>query len=119
MIYYDTNWTEVRRVTRTNPFSWTLGEGHGLLTDSQRRPLAYDQDGRSSYVLAASTVLDAADTTLWAPWVAGDLKYLVFPRAVPLRSANCRATGLPPGTPLISASWLQMRKSPPPRSSMR
>jgi PA14 domain/Putative Ig domain len=92
MIFYNTQWTELRRVTRTNPYSWKLGEGHGLLTDSQRHPVAYNQDGETSYVLAASTVDAAADTSLWAPWVAGDLKYLVLPRAVPAPGAIVNRT---------------------------
>jgi hypothetical protein len=80
LIYYNTNWTEVRRVARTNPFDWSLGEGHGLLTDSRRRPINYNQDGVPSYVIAASTVDSTNDTSLWAEWVAGDLKYLVLPQ---------------------------------------
>jgi hypothetical protein len=81
MIYYNTNWTEVRRVTRTNPFDWSFGEGHGLLTDSRRRPVSYNQDGMPSYVFSASIVDSTNDTTLWAEWVAGDLKYLVLPQS--------------------------------------
>ncbi len=87
LIYYTTNWTEVRRVKEANPFSWSFGEGRGLLTDSRRRPVKYNQDGMPSYVFAASTVDSTDDTTLWAPWVAGDLKYLVLPQ---------RATNHPP-----------------------
>lgn len=96
MIYYTTNWTEVRRVTRTNPFGWSFGEGHGLLTDSRRRPVSYNQDGVPSYVFAASTVDSTNDTSLWAEWVAGDLKYLVLPQT--------RTPG--PGLPwLLSAGY--------------
>ena len=77
--YYTTNWTYVQTLTLTNPFSWTLGEGYGLLMNSQKRPVNYNQDGIASYVLSGSTVDSTNDTSLWANWVAGDLKYLVVP----------------------------------------
>ena len=38
-------------------------------------------------MFAASTSDATNDTTLWAPWVAGDLKYLVIPRAAPVVGA--------------------------------
>ena len=98
MIYYTTNWVEARRVTHTNPFSWTLGEGHGLLMNSLKRPINYSQDGVSAYVLAASTVDDVSDTTLWANWVAGDLKYLVLPQNAAPVIALIPATNLFVGT---------------------
>ena len=82
MIYLDANWTQLRRVSRVNPFAWTLGEGYGLLSDSQKRPVLYNQEGVACYVLAASTVDDVGDTALWANWVAGDLKYLVLPQTL-------------------------------------
>ena len=77
--YYTTNWTYVQTLMLTNPFNWTLGEGYGLLMNSQKRPVNYNQDGVASYVLSGSTVDSTNDTTLWANWVAGDLKYLVMP----------------------------------------
>jgi hypothetical protein len=82
MIYFDSNWNQLRRVSRGNPFAWTMGEDYGLLSDSQKRPVNYNQEGVASYVLAASTVDDVGDTTLWANWVAGDLKYLVLPQTL-------------------------------------
>lgn len=82
MIYFDSNWNQLRRVSRVNPFAWTMGEGYGLLCDSQKRPINYNQEGVASYVLAASTVDDIGDTILWANWVAGDLKYLVLPQTL-------------------------------------
>jgi hypothetical protein len=89
MIYYDANWNWVSTVTRTNPFAWTFGEGHGLLMDSRKDPINYNQDGIPGYVFSAATVVDTNNTTLWANWVAGDLKYLVLPQV------------LTPGTNLI------------------
>ena len=98
LIYYTTNWVEARRVTHPYPFSWTLGEGHGLLMNSLKRPINYSQDGVSAYVLAASTVDDVSDTTLWANWVAGDLKYLVLPQNAAPVIALIPATNLFAGT---------------------
>jgi len=99
--YYTTNWTYVQTLTLTNPFSWTLGEGYGLLMNSQKRPVNYNQDGVASYVLAGSTVDSTNDTSLWANWVAGDLKYLV----VPLNAAP--ALTVMPGTNLIAGMSLK------------
>ena len=98
MIYYTTNWIEVRRATQVNPFGWSFGEGHGLLMNSLKRPVNYNQDGVSSYVLAASTWDDASDTVLWANWVAGDLKYLVLPQNAAPVIALIPATNLVAGT---------------------
>lgn len=83
MIYFNATWTEVRRRYLSNPFAWTFGEGHGLLMDSQKRPFTFLQDGVPCDVVAAATVEDPANTSLWAYWVEGDLKYLVVPRAGP------------------------------------
>ena len=80
MIYFDANWNLVRTVIRPNPFAWAFGEGHGLLMDSRKHPINYNQDGVPSYVFAAATAVDPTNTTLWAWWVAGDLKYLVMPQ---------------------------------------
>jgi hypothetical protein len=77
--YYSTNWQYVRSLTLTNPFAWSFGEGIGLLMNSGKRPVNHDQDGVCSYVTSASVVDSTNDTTLWANWVAGDLKYLVSP----------------------------------------
>lgn len=80
MNYYDANWNFLHAVRRANPFAWTFGEGHGLLMDSRKQPVNYNQDGVPSYVFAAATVEDTNNTTLWANWVDGDLKYLVLPQ---------------------------------------
>ena len=91
MIYFDANWNLLRTMNRVNPFAWTFGEGHGLLMDSRKNPINYNQDGVPSYVFAAATVEDTNNTTLWANWVEGDLKYLVLPQ-----------TTLPPGSNVVS-----------------
>ncbi len=78
--YYNANWQPVRTVSFNNPFGWTFGEGHALLTDSRKQPLAFNQEGVASYVFSAATVEDTANTELWAPWVEGDLKCLVTPQ---------------------------------------
>lgn len=96
--YYNTNWSYVRSVTFTNTFNWSFGEGVGLLMNSQKRPVNYNQDGVSSYVMSASVVDSTTDTTLWANWVAGDLKYLVFPQNAAPVLAPISATNLIAGT---------------------
>jgi len=78
--YFDANWNFTHRRIFTNPFDWFFGEGHALLADSQKRPINYNQEGSPCYVFAAATVEDTNNTTLWANWVEGDLKYLVLPQ---------------------------------------
>ena len=99
-IYFTTNWTQAQKVTLNNPFNWSLGEGHGLLMNSLKRPVNYNQDGVVSYVLIASTIDATNDTTLWANWVAGDLKYLVFPQNAAPVIAPISATNLVAGVVL-------------------
>ena len=57
--------------------------------NSHKQPVSYMQEGVPSYVFSASVVDSTNDTSLWANWVAGDLKYLVVPQT------------LTPGTNLI------------------
>jgi hypothetical protein len=98
--YFNTNWVPVQTTTRTNLFDWALGEGYGLLMNSSKRPVKYNQDGVSCYVLAASTIDSTADTTLWANWVAGDLKCLVLPLNAPPTMAMMPSTNLVAGSVL-------------------
>jgi hypothetical protein len=100
--YYTTNWIYDRSVTFTNYFNWSFGEGIGLLMNSRKLPVDYNQDGVSSYVMAASVVDSTGDTTLWANWVAGDLRYLVFPlNAAPLVASL-------PNTNMVAGSVLNL-----------
>ena len=78
--YYTTNWIYSRSVTFTNNFNWSFGEGIALLMDSRKNPINYNQGGVPSYIFSASVVDSTNDTSLWANWVAGDLKYLVVPQ---------------------------------------
>jgi hypothetical protein len=87
--YFNTNWSYDHSVFYTNNFGWQFGEGIGLLMNSQKQPVSYLQEGVPSYVFSASVVDSTNDTSLWANWVAGDLKYLVCPQT------------LTPGTNLI------------------
>jgi len=82
LVYFDANWNELHLRNFTNPFGWTFGEGHSMLADSQKRPVSYNQDGVSSFVFAAATVEFSTNTWVtWAPWVEGDLKYLITPQS--------------------------------------
>lgn len=80
--YYNTNWIYNHTVVYTNNFGWQFGEGIGLLMNSQKQPVSYSQEGVPSYVFSASVVDSTNDTSLWANWVAGDLKYLVTPQTL-------------------------------------
>jgi hypothetical protein len=114
LLYFRTNWSRDRTVTLTNPFQWTLGEGHGLLMNSLKRPVLYDQDGVASYVWAASTVDASADTSLWAPWVAGDLKYLILPQGVAPRITPITNLTMVGGATLHLPVQVQTTDSPSP-----
>jgi len=115
--YYSTNWSYVQTVNFTNPFVWTLGEGYGLLMNSQKRPINYNQDGVSSYVLSGSTVDSTNDTSLWANWVAGDLKYLVLPLNAAPWIAVVPGTNLIAGVTLKLANYATDPNVPPMRLS--
>jgi len=115
--YYTTNWTYVQTMTFTNPYSWSLGEGYGLLMNSQKRPVNYNQDGVASYVLSGSTIDSTNDTTLWANWVAGDLKYLVLPLNAAPALAAMPGTNLIAGMSFKWASYATDPNSPPLRLS--
>lgn len=80
--YYNTNWSYDHAVFYTNNFGWQFGEGIGLLMTSHKQPVSYLQEGVPNYVFSASVVDSTKDTSLWANWVAGDLKYLVYPQTL-------------------------------------
>lgn len=79
--YFDANWNHLRTCSYSNRFAWTLGEGHSLLGDSRKRPICYSPDNVPSLVFAAATTEFPTNTALWAPWVEGDLKYLIVPQS--------------------------------------
>jgi len=80
--YFNTNWSYDHTVVYTNNFGWQFGEGIALLMNSKKQPMSYLQDGVPSYGFSASVVDSTNDTSLWANWVAGDLKYLVVPQTL-------------------------------------
>lgn len=96
LLRYDANWQALPARAFANPFAWSFGEGHALLSDSLKRPVTTQVEGVPHYHFAASVVEDVANTTLWANWVEGDLKYLACPLDTTpgLASAQVLSAGL-------------------------
>jgi len=74
----DATWSVASQTTLTLQTGWTFGEGVALLKDGRGHLLRQTLDNELYFVVAGSTWELAAFTDLWAPWVAGDLKYAVI-----------------------------------------
>ncbi|RLD10389.1 MAG: hypothetical protein DRI44_06200 [Chlamydiae bacterium] len=79
LVYFDKNWKKIRVVYLKADTSWSFGEGVALLTDMKKNPLKYSYHENDAYVFAAATQSYEGDTRLWAEWVEGDTRYLMFP----------------------------------------
>ena len=75
--YFDATWQIARQRHLRFDSNWTFGEGIGVLKDPAGHLKTLDADGKRHLVLVGSTTELSSYTYLWAPWVEGDLKYLV------------------------------------------
>ena len=78
LVYFDKNWKKLRTIYLKADTSWSFGEGVSLLTDMNKNPLKYSYHENDAYVFAAATQSYEGDTRLWAEWVEGDTRYLMF-----------------------------------------
>ncbi|MCK5852693.1 hypothetical protein KAH27_06640 [bacterium] len=78
LAYFDKSWVEIRKVYLKANTYWSFGEGVSFLTDLKKNPVKYSYHENEAYVFAAATQSCEADTRLWAEWVEGDTKYLMF-----------------------------------------
>ena len=78
MYYYDKNWNKIKTILLKANTSFGFGEGVALLTDMKKVPLEYSYHEQKSYVFSAATREYKINTRLWASWVEGDTKYILF-----------------------------------------
>ena len=78
LVYFDKNWKKLRTIYLKADTSWSFGEGASFLTDMDKNPLKYSYHENDAYVFAAATQSYEGDTRLWAEWVEGDTRYLMF-----------------------------------------
>ncbi|RLD10397.1 MAG: hypothetical protein DRI44_06170, partial [Chlamydiae bacterium] len=78
MYYYDKNWNKIKTVFLKANTLFGFGEGAALLTDMKKVPLEYSYHEQKSYVFSAATREYKINTRLWASWVEGDTKYILF-----------------------------------------
>jgi len=87
--YFDQNWNlkSKREVTANTGFA--LGEGVALLADLNKKTVQLSRGGEPCVVVAAATDEHQDNcSTFHAPWVEGDMKFVVIPLEVNLSFDN-------------------------------
>ncbi|RKX36694.1 MAG: hypothetical protein DRP64_18250, partial [Verrucomicrobia bacterium] len=87
--YFDQNWIlqSKREVTANTGFA--LGEGVALLADLNKKPVQLSRGGEPCAVVAAATDEHQDNCpTFHAPWVEGDIKFVVMPFDINLSFDN-------------------------------
>jgi hypothetical protein len=77
LTYFNKNWTQLFQREFVFTVGFGFGEGVGLLRNSEGRVLRPVIDGVRCLVFTGATSESTTFCTLWAPWVEGDLKYVV------------------------------------------